>query len=543
MANQFKRKGRWLCAGLLLIMFIVGLAVTGDYGIPTDEGQEIDILLANMREYLEYFFPADSALMYALDEARIVSISRNIEMDHGQSAYYGMFPLLFAKYGIGLEISNHQLSQLYHLYTYFVCFSAVICMYWLGKELFVDERVAILGAVLLFVSPRFFGEMHYNNKDLVLLCLLVDTCCFAVRATRRKKLSDVLLFGLTAALVSNTKIVGLFFFGMMGLAYIVYVSLKKQWNRKSVVRMLTAILSFAFFYVLLTPAMWPDPSQYFLHLLSNAFQFSRWHGQILFEGAIFDPVAGELPRRYLIKLIYLTTPLFILGLAAVGVFELLHSFCGKGKILALPERVLFTAACLCALVPLLVAVATGSLVYNGWRHFYFSYFGVILLAALGVALLLGWKPKLAGICLGALIAANAVGLALEHPNQYAYYNVLVSREGQLGYETDYWGLSTREALETILAQDEREQINVSWGEDCTRLCMRCAYSRMKNSEANSLWLEPDQSKADYILLNVTKGQEYGYQISEDFSLVATIESYGLPLTEIYQRSNEKGETP
>ena len=194
-------------------------------------------------------------------------------------------------------------------------------------------------------------------------------------------------------------------------------------------------------------------------------------------------------------------------------------------------------------MPLLVAVATGSLVYNGWRHFYFSYFGVILLAALGVALLLGWKPKLAGICLGALIAANAVGLALEHPNQYAYYNVLVSREGQLGYETDYWGLSTREALETILAQDEREQINVSWGEDCTRLCMICAYSRMKNSEANSLWLEPDQSKADYILLNVTNGQEYGYQISEDFSLVATIESYGLPLTEIYQRSNEKGETP
>ena len=51
MANQFKRKGRWLCAGLLLIMFIVGLAVTGDYGIPTDEGQEIDILLANMRDW------------------------------------------------------------------------------------------------------------------------------------------------------------------------------------------------------------------------------------------------------------------------------------------------------------------------------------------------------------------------------------------------------------------------------------------------------------------------------------------------------------
>lgn len=527
----------------MAVAFCLGLAVTPDYGIPTDEGREIDILLANMREYFEYFFSADSSLMYALDEARIVPISRNIEMDHGQAAYYGMFPLLFAKYGMGLEISNHHLSQLYHFYTYCVCFSAVICMYLLGKELFKDKRAAILGAVLLFVSPRFFSEMHYNNKDLVLLCLLVDTCCFAVRATRRKKLSDVLLFGFTAALVSNTKIVGLFFFGIMGLAYIFYVSLKKQWNGESIRTMLNAIISFVFFYALLTPAMWPDPGQYFSHLLGNAFQFSRWHGQILFEGQTLDPVAGELPGRYLIKLICLTTPLFILGLAAAGVFELLRSFWGKGKTLALPEQVLFLASCLCALVPLLVAVATGSLVYNGWRHFYFSYFGVVLLAALGAMLLLRWKPRLVGLCLTILIVLDVVGLVLEHPNQYAYYNVLVSREGRLEYETDYWGLSTREALETILAQDDRAQINVSWGEDCTRLFMISAYSRMKDSEADSLWLEPDQSKADYILLNVTKGREYGSQISEDFSLMTTIESYGFPLTEIYQRSDVKGENP
>lgn len=41
MANQIKEKGKWLCAGLLLLMFLVGLVVTPDYGIPTDEGQEI----------------------------------------------------------------------------------------------------------------------------------------------------------------------------------------------------------------------------------------------------------------------------------------------------------------------------------------------------------------------------------------------------------------------------------------------------------------------------------------------------------------------
>ena len=543
MANRKREQGKWLCAVVLLLLFAAGFVVTGDYGIPTDEGQEIDILLANMREYCEYIFSEDSTLLYRLNEAKIVPIRQSVEMDHGQAAYYGLFPLLFAKYGLGFELTEHQFSLLYHYYTYLVCFSAVLCMYWLGKELFKDWRVAILGAVLLFITPRFFSEMHYNNKDLVLLCLLVDTCCFAVRATRRKKLSDVLLFGLTAALVSNTKIVGLFFFGMMGLAYILYVSLKKQWNRKSVTRMLAAILSFAFFYVLFTPAMWADPEKYFSHLISNAFQFSRWHGQILFEGQTLDPVAGELPGRYLIKLMCLTTPLFILGLAAAGVYELLRSFWGKGKTLALPEQLLFLAACLCALVPLLVAVATGSLVYNGWRHFYFSYFGVVLFAALGAMLLLRWKPRLVGLCLTILIALDVAGLVLEHPNQYAYYNALVSRKAELRYETDYWGVSTKEALELILAQDDREQICVSWGEDCTRLFMILAYSKMEDSQSNSLWLEPEQSKADYILLNVTQGEEYGYQIDEAFHLMASIDSYGLPLTEIYQRSEGKGENP
>lgn len=542
MVVERKITGKRLCIFFLLIMFLSGFAVTNGYGIPTDEWQEMDILLANMREYCEYFFPADSALMYLFDGMGITPISQNIEMDHGQAAYYGFFPLLLAKYALGLELSDYQMSMLYHYYTYLVCFTAVICMYWIGAELFEDKHIALLSAVLLFVTPRFFSEMHYNNKDIVLLCLLVDTCCFAVRATKWKKMSDVILFGLLGALAANTKIVGLFFFGVMGLGYIIYVSLKKQWNRKSVAIMLTAIVCFLLFYLLLTPAMWRDPLGFFEHLLVNAFQFSRWHGVILFEGRVLSPEAGELPRRYLIKLICLTTPLFILGLAAVGIFELLRGFGGKG-ILPLPEHILFSSASLCALLPLLVAVATNAFVYNGWRPFYFSYFGIVLLAALGAALLLKWKQKLVSICLVVLIAADVLGLALEHPNQYAYFNALVSRKGELQYETDYWGVSTREALETILAQDDREQINVSWGEDRTRVLMVLAYSQMQDSDANSLWLERDQSKADYILLNVTKEREYGCQISEDFSLMTTIESYGLPLIEIYQRTDGKGVNP
>lgn len=533
------KKARFLCAALLLLMFLAGLIVSPDYGIPADESQELAILLSNMREYIDPFFDNDSAIINGLDQHNIIKIRDNIEQDHGQAAYYLLFPMLFLKYARILPISDYVLSQTYHGYTYILCFSSVLAVYLIAMELFKDRKTAILCALILFVTPRFFAESHYNNKDMVLLCLLIDESFFAIKAIRHKGIFSAAFFGFFAALAANSKIIGLFFFAAWGLCFILYSIIYRQWSRKSIQTMVAAIASFAFFYYLLTPAMWGRPVAFFSHSFNEAFSFSRWNGSILFDGEIYDPIAGELPRRYLPELIFLTTPLFILLLAAIGFIRIIVVLVSSKGAQSQREQVIFVLTCVfCTFVPLLISVVKRSIVYNGWRHFYFSYWGIVILAMYGTDWLIRNKFKYASFALFCLVVLNAVGLVINHPNQYAYYNILAGNV-EARYETDYWGLSSAQALKTIVDKNsEAEMISVSFINDPIRLSMILAYTYFPDEYSSRIWIETDPTEAEYILVNLTKAAEYGNTIPDGFILMDTISAYGNDIAEIYAREDK-----
>ena len=383
-----------LCALILFLAFALGLAVTSDYGIPPDENTEIGILMGNLREYLGLYFKEDSLIMYGFDANNYIPISQSIEIDHGQAAYYPISPLLYLAKTNQIEIGSDSLSLIYHLYTYIISFTAVIAIFVLVKDLFKNPVLALLCALMLFISPRFFGEMHYNNKDIVLLALVIDTCCLGILATKYCRAFQVFFFSLLAALTANTKIVGLYVYGVIGLFYLVYTSVYKRWSERSRIKaMLASIVMFCGFYYLLTPAMWRDVAGFFDYCIFNAFQFSRWDGLVLFEGKALSPASGELPGRYLVTLISITTPMFILGLAVLGAGRFLFCLASRKHRKNRTEILLTTGMiCLCTLLPLLVASISKSIVYNGWRHFYFSYFGILMLAFYGMELLFcRWK--------------------------------------------------------------------------------------------------------------------------------------------------------
>ena len=529
----------YFCAFILFLAFAMGLAVTSDYGIPPDENTEIGILMGNLREYLGLYFKEDSQIMYGFDANNYIPISQSIEIDHGQAAYYPISPLLYMAKTNQIDISSGSLSLIYHMYTYIISFTAVIAIFILVKDLFKNPVLALLCALMLFITPRFFGEMHYNNKDIVLLALVIYTCCLGILATKYCRPFHIFLFSLLAALTANTKIVGLYVYGVIGVYYLVYTSVYKKWGDGPRIKaMLASIAMFCTFYYLLTPAMWRDVTGFFDYCLFNAFQFSRWDGLVLFEGEALSPVAGELPGRYLITLICITTPLFILGLAVLGAGRFL--FClASGKQRKNQTDILLTTGmiCLCTLLPLLVASISKSIVYNGWRHFYFSYFGILALAFYGLELLLGRWKKVSAFAVICLIAANTVQMAANHPYQFAYFNVMAGKDAGYRYETDYWGVSTRDALELILEDSPNDGATaISWGTDTTRLLLINAYNVLPTDEAMKVELVYDYSSADYIVVNSTRGIVYGTDIPEDFYLMHTIEAYGVPLTDIYARS-------
>ena len=535
-------KNKYVYIIILTLVFCLGLAVTPDYGIPPDENTEISILMGNLREYLGLYFKEDSQVMYYFDSQGFIPIRDSVEIDHGQAAYYLISPLLFMAKTGKISMSGEEISLIYHYYTYIISFTAVLAIYILIKDLFKNKRLALICALAFFATPRIFAQMHFNNKDIVLLALMANTCCLGVLATKYCRPAQVIGFSLLAAIAANTKVVGLFAFGVIGLFYIIYVSAKREWGKNRIIAMLTAMGLFFLVYYLITPAMWGNIQGFFDYSLFNAFKFSRWDGTVLFEGKLYHPAAGELPNRYIISLISITTPVYILALAILGLgrlFGRIAASLGNRRVKNADEaeKLLFISMiCICTLLPLLIASVKKTIVYNGWRHFYFSYLGIIVLAAYGLELLMERFGRVIPILATTLICLTAIQMGFNHPYQYAYFNVLTEREDRQLYDTDYWGVSTRDALDYILCHDNsNEMVQISWGTDSTRLLLINAYNVMPYERGMKIDLVYDYDDAEYIVVNTTSGVVNGFEKPDGFYLLYSIEAYGNRLTDIYAR--------
>lgn len=535
-------KNKYVYIIILTLVFCLGLAVTPDYGIPPDENTEISILMGNLREYLGLYFKEDSQVMYYFDSYGFIPIRDSVEIDHGQAAYYLISPLLFMAKTGQISMSGEKISLIYHYYTYIISFTAVLAIYILIKDLFKNKRLALICALAFFATPRIFAQMHFNNKDIVFLALMADTCCLGVLATKHCRPAQVIGFSLLAAIAANTKVVGFFAFGVIGLFYIIYLSAKREWGKNRIIAMLAAMGLFFLVYYLITPAMWGNIQGFFDYSLFNAFKFSRWDGTVLFEGKLYHPAAGELPNRYIISLISITTPVYILALAILGLgrlFGRIAASLGNRRVKNADEaeKLLFISMiCICTLLPLLIASVKKTIVYNGWRHFYFSYLGIIVLAAYGLELLMERFGRVIPILATTLICLTAIQMGFNHPYQYAYFNVLTEREDRQLYDTDYWGVSTRDALDYILDHDNsNEMVQISWGTDSTRLLLINAYNVMPYERGMKIDLVYDYDDAEYIVVNTTSGVVNGFEKPDGFYLLYSIEAYGNRLTDIYAR--------
>lgn len=518
-------------------MFIMGFVLSGNYGPQYDEPSEIKILQMNIMEVAERLLSPDSELVYKLSNLGIHKISLDPDRDHGIAAYYPFGLRLLMQDVLSGSYEFSQISLLFHCYTFVLCFGGVLALYFLIMEISGIRLAAFLSALIFFLSPRFFAEMHYNNKDVVLLCLLIGSWLFGIRAMKRRRIPDVLFFSLLSAVAANTKIIGLYFFALTGLTYILYISLHRQWSRRSIAMACLAIAAFFVLYYLLTPAMWAEPTDFIRHCLNNTFSFSRWSGCVLFDGHIYQVPAQSLPRSYVPKLICLTTPVFVLLLAAAGALMLaagLISALGR-RGHGLSDRLLFSLMlCLCSFVPVVLAAVNPPVIYNGWRHFYFAYAGVLVLAAYPLAFLPGKCRKGASmltlLCLLFLFGQNIAN----HPNQQTYYNFLAGSDVESKYELDYWNVSTREGLKLVGELDDGDivvssylssDMGLQWGlltlDDELRSRIRIAGPQ-------------ELEQVDYVIENTT------YQLYSPtpgtppgFKYLTSIYAYGNPILNIY----------
>ena len=524
-------------------LLLVGLATCADYGLPCDEPAEQVILQENMHEYAARLLGEDSAAAQWYETRNIQRISQSVEKDHGQSAYYLFMPLV-ALFGD----QPHRLTLLWKIYTWLLFMLGCSSVWGFCRETGMRRFPSVLGVLLLYLCPRFFAEGHYNNKDMVLLSLLLCTLWLGVRFLKKPGFVRGALLSLAGAFAANTKIVGALGWELMGLAAIVLVTARREWSRRMAGVALSTILLFFVFYALLTPACWADPLGYVQYLLVNASGFTRWTGVVLFRGMVFDHDVNPLPRYYLIWMMIVTLPLYVVPLAAAGQLSALGR-AWKQKAAALRDPILCShaAATLCWFLPLAAAVFMRPLVYNGWRHFYFVYAGVVLLAAQGIEACLRFLKRHGGDCgMHLVLAAGLVlffgwtarGMMQSHPCQHSYYNLLGHNNAASAMELDYWELSTKNALEQLLASEERNtrlRIEVGAMEDMSWLGLKNARSAMEPEDKKRLWLTYRRD-TPYIFSNTTYARIYQTKAPRGYHELITLESYGVPVCTIYERN-------
>ena len=432
-----------------------------------------------------------------------VRIQDSIERDHGQAAFYPLGPLLLA-----LADQEGLCTRLYHFYIQLLFLLGLFSLYRILRTLTGRAAPAWLGVGMFWLSPRFFAEGHYNNKDIVLACLCLTVFWRGLEFWKSKNWADCLWFGVAGAFAANLRLVGLEAFGLMGLGYLALLTLQKGWSRRAFGRGCLALGSWLAAFVFLTPACWPGFGAYWQYVTSASLSFTRWGGYVWYGGQLYDMASQSLPWHYLPRLILLTTPPLFLVMALCWPFSLLRRGTGRAERPAFAG--VFQLVMLAfGVIPLLGAMAGGSVLYNGWRHFYFVYGPLVILAVCGL-----WKlteghrfcRRLTLGLAGLQLAGCVLYIGANYPVEGQYFNVLAGPNAQLRYDADYWSLGAVEALRWVCENDPDEKLYVAGvcaGPYLVELTRALPLLEQEDRDRVVLKSEDSRTGCEYLLVNTT----------------------------------------
>lgn len=523
------RRARPLIILFFLAILLIGFFTTGDYGRAWDDSGEMNILRMALKEY-DTLLPFDTVYSAYLQESSLPRISESIERDHGICLYYPLFWAVCSE-----DMPYQTLTQIWRMHTWLLFTAGLFALYATGRHMGFSRAVCCASVLIMLLSPRFFAEGHYNNKDIPLMALTLMVLWQTARLMEKPTVGRGLCFALAAGFCAATRVIGAAFVGLGGLIVILHLIMDRRMDRRVVGTAIVTLLASAALYGVLTPSFLADPLGFLQYTLTNAVGFSRWHGNVLFWGDIYAVADLHPPRLYLPTLIAVTTPLWALALLAAGCFCILRR--GVRERLTLISQRQGAMLCMALLswaLPLGAGMAVRMLVYNGWRHVYFLYGPLVLCMMYGLHCLSRTKLHHAvAWALSVCMAATAVGITLNHPYQYAYYNALVPAENRAAvFELDYWNLSCTDALRELLEQTEGE-IGVAASDRYTRSGLSMAADYIGDERLTVITEKDANVQPDYILANLSYAVMGSFEADDAMQPVVVISSYGAPVTVVY----------
>ena len=441
-SDWYDRLSLLLFGGLAAII----LFTLPDYGMSWDEpfrwkgGQE------KLLYYQALFGAGDAAVL-------------GINPDH----YPGLFDLSVALLNeitsLGLFLSGHILSSVFG-------FLALVAAWKIGR-LIGGPRAAFWALLLAILTPRFYGHLFFNPKDIPFACTYLWATYGLIRilpSLPRPTWKQSIGLGVLIGLCTATRFAGIIQVGFAGLAAMAALIVDARTRNRQPLDWLKdlawlASKGTALFVTALATVLpfWPyaqwKPLDAFFGT-ARATAHYDWNAPVLYLGERI--AATELPWHYLPTWFAISTPLPILGLLALGLGFFILRLLQRNH-----RTVRFGQIALLAFVtffPPFFAVAKSATVYDGLRHLLFVLPLIAVLAGLSFEfcrIRIAQFGSIAGVLpvlfLLAALVPTSIQMIRLHPYQYTYFNGIVGGlKGASGdFETDYWALSYRESIEKL----------------------------------------------------------------------------------------------
>lgn len=430
--------------GMLAVVLVITIALAMDSGINADDEYQNDYSEKLVDYYLS--FGADTAAL---------------NIPKGNMHYYGgVFDILtgFTNRALGQTWMDAGYHKVRHFYNALFGVLAMLFANLLAKEI-AGWRAAILTLAFLFLSPRFLGHSLMNPKDIpfaagYIMALYYMLLFFRNMEQPNWKTALGVVAGIGLAIGTRAG-------GMLLIAYLLMWAGLDFWIRnglgalftegKKTLRYAAWVLGIALAGYLLAVLFWPWAMQApFKNPFEALGEFSKLGIKIrvLFKGE--NVMSDQTSWDYPVQWIWRTIPLFALAgfLGAVAMMKRLFK-----EHAVLPVFMLFFTA----IFPVAYVIYKDSILHDGWRHLLFVYPPMVVLAALfwlkAEKLLQNNKTGKYAVyaVVGLMAAESALFIVRNHAYPYVYFNTLSGGiSGAFGnYETDYWGVSMKQAVEAL----------------------------------------------------------------------------------------------
>jgi hypothetical protein len=457
----FEKKNRIpvITVFLFFSLFIfLGYSIYKDYGVSTDEPTDFIRGQVNYNRMM-----GGSNTVYQNECAKTENI-----------CYYPpLFSMLLYAYAPTGDTQSIYLHR--HQLTFAVFAFSAFVFFLIGKKIFKDWKIGLLGSLFLIISPRIFSNSFYNPKDIPFLSAYIIAVFTMLLFHEKKNLLTAILHGIATAVVCSIRTPGLiiipttFFFYLFDLILakepLNLKNLRSSKYLKAILLGISFLIVTAGLMILFFPLLYTDPVGNFIKSFNIMKQYP-WNDYELFLGLV---IRNHTPWDYSIVWFAISSPIFYLILFFIGT-DSLYSI-AKTRVLAhiLAMRDLYVAAT-CGILPIIIVIVMKSTIYNENRQMYFCYPMLLLISLYGFKIVLDklkqrtihWQIW-AGAILVLGLAYPVYFMVRYHPNEQVYFNFLAGTKMsdiKSSFSIDSWGLSIKQGMDFIVQTDQNPIIRV-----------------------------------------------------------------------------------